>query len=595
MSKFGLIHLPGRVFVAVLAFTVAASAGPASAAPSAKASRYASIVVEAETGLVLYERNADIPRYPASLTKIMTLYLTFEALASKKLALTDYLVFSAHASRQDPSRLDLAPGSKLKVEDAIRAMTTKSANDAACALAERLSNGSEARFGAAMTAKGKALGLKQTTFLNASGLPDSGHISSARDLAQLSRALVRDFPQYYEYFATPAFEFHGKRYPNQNRFLRTYYGADGIKTGFVNASGHNLSASAVRGGKRLIAVVLGGDTQAWTREHATRLLDVSYAKIDPSLVMVASNATVESAPAAKENSPSPATARTATAPAGIAPVVAAIAAATAPGARLEAATETGEPARFAASIPLPNATARLKAYAAAAPAPAAKTASAPAVEKPTVSTASLSGSAARPATVAAAPPAGPQKSAPPSPATSSAKTGNNQPGESASVSAPEAPPAQKPAATPREAQDADSEDQIARQLLVRRSSPPAPQRGQPELTPPPAAPATQKPAPVVDQGSTPEYAPDQDWSVQIGLYKDATVARRRGEEARSRLPLGLRGADLVVGRSPDGTHIVSRIGHLSEQDARAGCSELQRGRVPCVVVPPGRSLFVATN
>src|SRR3990167_8967199 len=176
-------------------------------------------------------------------------------------------------------------------------MTTKSANDAASVVAEALGKGSEARFAEMMTAKAKTLGLKQTKFLNASGLPGQGHMSSARDLATLCLALVRDYPDYYRYFSTSAFEFKGERYPNQNRFLRSYFGADGIKTGFVNASGHNLAASAIRRDKRLVAIVMGGDTQLWTREHATRLMDVAYAKIDPNLAFMASNA-VNAAPAA---------------------------------------------------------------------------------------------------------------------------------------------------------------------------------------------------------------------------------------------------------------------------------------------------------
>lgn len=443
----------------------------AHAAPSAPASRYASIVIEAETGVVLYERNADIPRYPASLTKIMTLYMAFEALAAKKLKLNEQLTMSRHAAGQDPSRLNLAPGSKLKVEDAIRAMTTKSANDAACAIGERLAGGSEASFAEAMTAKGKALGLKQTTFHNASGLPDQGHISSARDMALLCKALVHDFPEYYSYFSTSAFEFHGKRYPNQNRFLRTYYGADGIKTGFVNASGHNLAASAVRGGKRLVAIVLGGDTQAWTREHASRLLDVSYAKIDPSLVMVASNATT-----------SPTT---------------------------------------------------------------------PALTPPGIVAVVQSAAATRPTTTVI--------SADPAPKRAAAAATTQR----AAVAAVAEPTANAPAA--------DAPDS--------------------SVASPPAA----EPPKPVDQGATSEARPGEQWSVQVGLFKDAVVARRRGEEARNLMPLELRGADLVVTRAQDGVHVISRIGHLSESDARAACNQLQRGRVPCVVVPPGRPLIVATN
>jgi len=601
-----------RALAIIGSAAVLAAAAPAGAAPSAPASRYASIVIEAETGVVLYERNADLPRYPASLTKIMTLYLTFEALASKKLSLTDELVMTPHAAGQDPSRLDLAPGSRIKVEDAIRAMTTKSANDAACAIAERLGKGSEARFADAMTAKAKALGLKQTTFHNASGLPCDGHLSSARDMALLSKALVRDFPEQYSYFSTGAFEFKGTRYPNQNKFLRTYYGADGIKTGFVNASGHNLAASAIRGGKRLIAIVLGGDTQKWTREHTTRLLDVAYAKIDPSLVMVASNATTPSG--TTPGSPTPAAATAAATPAGAAPVAA-------------YATPAGA-VEVAAAIPLPNATANLTAYASATTAPGSPAGSVPSTP-PQPAQAGQPPAAAVPAAkpgavVAAAQPAAAPKTAPsPNPATAAASSTKPAAQPATPVAAttvpakpsPAAPSAtatasDKPArpAPPSTTAAASKPPQAAATLTVHAEKPlpsakiaaPVPKPSDAPAAAPAPAPAPAKPEPSA--AATPAHPPEEpaaqpgeDWSVQVGLFRDATIARRRGEEARNLMPLSLRDANLVVGRAVDGVHVTSRLSSLSEQDARAACSELQRGRVPCVVVPPGRPMVVATN
>ena len=536
----------------------------AHAAPGAPPSRYASIVIEAETGVVLYERNADIPRYPASLTKIMTLYMAFEALAAKKLKLNEQLTMSKHAAGQDPSRLNLAPGSKLKVEDAIRAMTTKSANDAACAIGERLASGSEANFAEAMTAKGKALGLKQTTFHNASGLPGQGHISSARDLALLCKSLVRDFPEYYSYFSTSAFEFHGKRYPNQNRFLRTYYGADGIKTGFVNASGHNLAASAVRGGKRLVAIVLGGDTQAWTREHASRLLDVSYAKIDPSLVMVASNAT-----------------RSPASPALTAPGIVAV---------VESAATARSATTVIAAAPAPHRAGAAPTTQPDAPSPTA-IASAPVLRAPIGSelprpnaTANLSNFAATPAekrrVQAERPKPEAAKAAPPSASAAAPATANTQ-----------APVTEEQMAETLDAREKKRGAKSPTQAPPAQAERPAANAPDTSVASPPAV----EPAKSVDQGATSEARPAETWSVQVGLFKDATIARRRGEEARSLMPLELRGADLVVARAQDGVHVVSRIGHLSESDARAACNQLQRGRIPCVVVPPGRPLIVATN
>ncbi len=568
------------------------SAG-ATATASAPASRYASIVLDAETGSVLYERNADLPRFPASLTKIMTLYLTFEALTSKKIALTDLITMSAHAVGRDPSRLDLAPGSKITLEDAIRAMTTKSANDAACAVGETLGKGSEQAFAKAMTAKARALGLTNTTFLNASGLPEDGHQTSARDLALLCVALIRDYPDYYHYFSMGAFKFNGTRYPNQNRFLRTYYGADGIKTGFINASGHNLAASAVRGGKRLIAVVLGGDTQAWTREHATRLLDISFAKVDPSLVMIASSATGSAAAsttdvAAATRPPQPATPVATTAPAAPAATTAPVATAPATAsASVRYPTPAGAATIASGALPLPNATANLNAFAASTSAPKVSANKLPAAPAPAVAVAAPKPVQASPA--APAPKPAVAATAPAPAAVAAAPSGERQP--------------QAPA----------TEAEVSRMLLARAE----PAHVEPVATRAPSKPAPASAAPAKAAAATSvvepkpveapaksgaieesEAAPStsgEDWSVQVGLFRDATVARRRGEEARSQMPLQLRGADLVVARAGDGVHIASRISRLSEQDAREACTQLQRDRVPCVVVPPGRPLVVATN
>ncbi len=623
MSQRGLSRRLCRAWGVVLAAVVGGQcvALPSMATPSAPASRYASIVLEAETGAVLYERNADLPRHPASLTKIMTLYLAFEALELKKIALGDEITMSAYAVSRDPSRLNLAPGSRIKLEDAIRAMTTKSANDAACAVAEHLGKGSELQFASMMTAKAKKLGLSKTTFFNASGLPHDGHVSSARDLALLSKALIHDYPAYYKYFSDSSFEFHGKRYPNQNRFLRTYYGADGIKTGFVNDSGHNLAASALRGGKRLIAIVLGGDTQAWTREHASRLLDTSYAKIDPSLSMVASNA------GGAPNAPAAATLPQVAASA--VQVAAATVSVAAPAATY--ATPAGAVTVPAAEpIPLPNGTANLMAFASAASSPnlrGGKPAADTAKKKPTAEPAPADApapAASRPQPSAAA--------ATPAPAVAAvapaAKPARADSGPPAVVEAP-APTAERPTPAPRKPEQpvatppaamataAEGERIALSQPPEAKAKPVTAPLPAPVTTPEPAAapgrpagqiakpaaaitpPAAPKPVETASAGQPAEAvttnAGGGEWSVQVGLFRDATVARRRGEEARNRMPLQLRGADLVVGRAVDGIHVTSRISRLSEADARAACNELQRGQVPCVVVPPGRPMVVATN
>ncbi|MFI4974759.1 MAG: D-alanyl-D-alanine carboxypeptidase [Caulobacterales bacterium] len=263
---------------AAVALAAGALAGPATAqvqppdlrVPSSEP-RYTAIVMDAATGEVLYEKRADSPRYPASITKIMTLYLAFEALASGKLQPTDLIVVSAHASAQAPTKLGLRPGDTITVEDAMHAIAVKSANDMAVALAEKL-GGSESRFAALMTMKAQELGMANTRFVNANGLPDSRQISSARDIAILSRAVLRDYPQYYSYFSQEQFTFRGQTMINHNGLLGKMPGVDGLKTGFTNAAGFNLAASAVRNGTRLIAVVMGGTSGASRNANVEDLL-----------------------------------------------------------------------------------------------------------------------------------------------------------------------------------------------------------------------------------------------------------------------------------------------------------------------------------
>ncbi len=241
----------------------------------AQSPKYAAIVVDANTGEVLYAKSADSPRFPASITKVMTLYLTFEALSEGRIHLDDMIPISAHAAAQAPTKLGLRPGEMISVDDAMRAIAVKSANDMAVALAEYL-GGSEERFSALMTLRGQELGMTNTRYVNASGLPDSRQISSARDIAILSRAVMRDFPQYYSYFSIQSFTFRGETMTNHNHLLGAVPGVDGLKTGFTSASGFNLAASANRNGKRLIAVVLGGGSVASRDNHMEDLLDTGF-------------------------------------------------------------------------------------------------------------------------------------------------------------------------------------------------------------------------------------------------------------------------------------------------------------------------------
>ncbi len=246
-------------------------------APLAQA-KYASIVIDAGTGKVLHEVNADTRNYPASLTKMMTIYLAFEALENGRLTLGHPLKASRQAARQPASRLGLRRGEKITVEDAIRALVTKSANDVAVVLAEALGK-SERNFAKIMTRKARALGMSRTTFRNASGLPHRGQLSTARDMATLSLALLRDFPQYYHYFSAKTFSYRGRTYRNHNKLLKNYRGADGIKTGYIRASGYNLAASSQRNGRRLIAVVFGGKTSRSRNRHIAKLLDRGYTQL----------------------------------------------------------------------------------------------------------------------------------------------------------------------------------------------------------------------------------------------------------------------------------------------------------------------------
>jgi D-alanyl-D-alanine carboxypeptidase len=279
-----LMYQPARrLFVAlslVLATVFAADFSAAGAAQAqapffTMAPRYASIVVDASDGEVLYQRNADSPRYPASISKIMTLYLTFEALASGRIKPNDLIVVSQHAASMAPSKLGLKPGATITVDDAMHAIAVHSANDMAVAMAEKI-GGSEARFATLMTLRAQELGMSNTHYDNASGLPDPRQISTARDIATLSRAVMRDYPQYYRFFSLKSFDYHGLNMTNHNGMLGRTPGVDGLKTGYIGASGFNLAASAVRDNRRLIVVVLGGSSSAARDAHVADLLDAGF-------------------------------------------------------------------------------------------------------------------------------------------------------------------------------------------------------------------------------------------------------------------------------------------------------------------------------
>ncbi|MBN8413793.1 SPOR domain-containing protein [Halomonas denitrificans] len=237
--------------------------------------RYAGIVVDAETHEILYAEHADESRYPASLTKMMTLYMLFESLEGRSMSLGQPLPVSSHAASMPATKLWLKPGDTIPVEKAIQALIVRSANDVAVVVAESL-GGTESHFAEMMTRKARSLGMNNTTFRNASGLPDSGQVTTARDMVILARRLMLDFPQYYPYFSLTEFTWRGTRHTGHNRLLTKYPGTDGLKTGFIRASGFNVATSATRNGRRMVAVVMGGYTAASRDEQMMSVLDRGF-------------------------------------------------------------------------------------------------------------------------------------------------------------------------------------------------------------------------------------------------------------------------------------------------------------------------------
>lgn len=249
----------------------------------------AALIIDGETGKVLYARNAHVQRYPASLTKLMTLYLLFDALQKGKVTLQTPMPVSAHAARQSPVKLYLYPGrDTITVEQAIKAIIVRSANDVAVVIAEKL-GGSEKHFAKMMTAEAHKLGMNHTHYANASGLPNRRQITTASDLGILARHIAYDFPQYYHYFATPSFTWKGHSWHTHDNLIGHYEGAEGMKTGYTVMSGFNLVSSIVRGRAHVIGVVMGGRTARMRDREMIRLLNKTWARIDKQPTLVAHN------------------------------------------------------------------------------------------------------------------------------------------------------------------------------------------------------------------------------------------------------------------------------------------------------------------
>ena len=269
------------LFAAVLACALPATIGDVALARHGRLTDPAldaELVVDANSGQVLFARNDAAMRHPASLTKMMTLYLLFESLSTKRLTLQSELPVSEHAASQPRAHLRLRAGSSLQVEMAIRALVVCSANDAAVVVAEAI-GGSEPQFAGLMNAKAKALGMTNTIYRNATGLPDDQQVTTAADLAILAKRLIRDFPQYFPYFSTRSISWRGQDINTHNMLIGNYRGADGIKTGYIDASGYNLVATAQRDKTRLIAIVMGGFTAESRDEATVDLLDDAFARV----------------------------------------------------------------------------------------------------------------------------------------------------------------------------------------------------------------------------------------------------------------------------------------------------------------------------
>lgn len=268
-----------RVFRAAVAAVIVVLVGVAGVSGgSAQAAPYAALVMDMRSGKVVHARGADRRQHPASLTKMMTLYLAFEALETGQLKLDQKVRVSRKAARQPPSKLGMRAGQRVTVRHLIRATAIKSANDAAMALAEAI-GGSQRGFARMMTNKARDLGMASTTFRNPHGLTQSGHLSTARDMARLARALYFHFPEYYNVFGKREARAAGKRIYTTNRLLATYRGAEGMKTGYTRAAGYNLVATAKRGQRRVVAVLMGGKSSRWRNSRMRTLLDMGFKRV----------------------------------------------------------------------------------------------------------------------------------------------------------------------------------------------------------------------------------------------------------------------------------------------------------------------------
>jgi D-alanyl-D-alanine carboxypeptidase len=559
-----------------------------------QAAPYADIVVDANSGNVLHATNPDARRHPASLTKIMTLYLLFEQLEAGKLKLDSQLKVSQEAAGQDPTKLELKAGSSIQVEDAIKGIITRSANDAAVVVAEAIA-GDEASFAKLMTRKALALGMSRTVYKNASGLPDNDQVTTARDQATLGRAIQDRFPRYYKYFSIRSFTFRGESIANHNHLLGRVDGVDGIKTGYINASGFNLVTSVHRGNRYIVAVVLGGSSGA---SRDARMRELISEKIGQASTKRTEPAVAEAgAPAGK---PEPkAVAKTEPRPE---PKAERKVTATIVDPDMEPKPEPKAEPRFAvasaASVPV-----RFTPTTAAPAEPAATAAITP-VRGATGSTDPIRPVLVKTLTVKAGP-QGASAATLPAPARPAAEPKAVQvaaPVAASSAAAAEAKPepkAEPKAVEPRTEQRfalASAGSTPARLAPFTQSAQPAPALAEPAAPPPPPPGAqpgvlgTLPPRAAVLEPA-PAAAPQKSqvhsgWMIQVGAYQVEQEAKQRLAAVQSKASKMLTGADPFTESVDKGgtTYYRARFAGLDKDKAEAACKYLKRNDVECVTI-----------
>ncbi|MDB5733449.1 MAG: hypothetical protein JWN16_86 [Alphaproteobacteria bacterium] len=484
----------------------------------------AALIVDGATGKVLYARNEQAERHPASLTKMMTLYLLFDALKQGKLTMQTPLPVSYHASIQKPTKLGLRPGQTIPVDLAIRAIVIRSANDVAVVIAEAL-GGTESHFAEMMTAKARQIGMRETNYHNASGLPDPLQISTAADLAVLGRHVAYDFPQYFPYFGLAGFKYQNVWYPTHDNLIGRYDGADGIKTGYTGASGFNLVSSVTRGTTHLIAVVMGGRTAVRRDMEMVRLLDQTFAQIGTNPMMVA-RATVPWQQVA-QNAPAPAIA----------------------GFSLPQVASN----KFASLSPMPNTVLNDDEDAAEA------------VRAPDENFSVIHGEAAAPAKPAAPVP---QQAKAPGPAPQA-----KPPAPVVAAVVPNVPvPAVRPTARPDILLAAAQSNLVKSSLVQVAVNAPRPQM----------RPSLREDGEGDAEPAVPVPAPGRNWTIQIGAYADKALAKAQLTVYAGKAQDVLARAAKIISpvQTAEGhTMYRARFGLFAEREARDVCSQLtQRGQ-----------------